>query len=227
MSSNDPDELLTGRPGLNADAGYTVMDPDPRVPKEPDDNTTYDDVDHAFDEVQKARGKVEREPLVEREYRNIADGSKTEPNKTLDIDRAASDLARQRAEEVAEIEAAENRQLADAVDSAHGRATETEAAEWVAQQQAQQQPQQPQTEPPPPGVDAELYELLRNNPKVSAALQAEVAQVTRAQQSFADASLQNAKLAAAALVADVPELQGVDLSQYGLRASAYRAIQPS
>ena len=106
-------------------------------------------------------------------------GEPVEPNRTLDIERAASDLAKQRALEVQAIELQENTQLRDAVDSAKGVATESEVADWVAQQQAQQQTQQhqAQAEPPPPGVDAELYELLRSNPKVSAALQAEVAQV--------------------------------------------------
>ena len=219
------DDALFGRPETERQQGFSPMPSS--TPKEPEDepeiySSDRDGLLDATEDLIKSRGGEKSQPdTIDRGYQYLRGenaGEPVEPNRTLDIERAASDLAKQRALEVQAIELQENTQLRDAVDSAKGVATESEVADWVAQQQAQQQTQQhqAQAEPPPPGVDAELYELLRSNPKVSAALQAEVAQVTRAQAQFAEASLQNAKMAAAALVADVPELQGLDSSQYGL-----------
>ena len=218
MSSDDDD--LYGRPGLNAEAGYEPMAADPRVPQEPDDNTTYDDVDHAFDEVQKLRGKVEREPLIERAYVSVGtddEGTPRPRTETVTAERAADDLARIRSEEVQAIEDSENASLRAAVDSAKGIATEAEIAAWQQSQQeqlaAQQQQQQEAQAQPPPGVDKELYQLLRDNPRISQALNAELSQVEAARKAYATSAHQAAQIACASLVASEPLLQGINPDQ--------------
>ena len=214
------DDDLYGRPGNEAAQGYSPMpEATPREPEEEPEiySSDRDGLLDATEDLIKSRGGERSEPdTVDRGYQYLRGehaGEPVEENRTLDIEKAASDLAKQRAGEVQAIELQENTQLRDAVDSAKGVATETEVADWVAQQQAQQL-QQAQAEPPPPGVDAELYALIRDNPKVSAALQAEVAQVTRAQQHFTQAASESTRLAFLSVVASVPELSGLHPSQY-------------
>jgi hypothetical protein len=80
------DELLTGRPGLNAEAGYEPMAPDPRMPQEDDDKETIyssdkDGIEEAARDLSKSRGQEHE--IIEREYRHLGGenhGEKVEPN---------------------------------------------------------------------------------------------------------------------------------------------------
>ena len=224
---NDDDDFLTGKESEQARAGFEPMAPDPRLPQdEPDDKPVHgsdrDSMIKAANELHASR-TPERD-IVDREYRIIGgehDGEKTPPNRTLDIDRAADDLRAARDAEVQAIENAENEHLTKVLDEVVGIATPSEIDSWIEQQKAQLHAQQQEAltqnpPPPPPGADPELYDLLMRHPVAAKALQNEVDGIARAQQAFANASEQNARVLAAALVNDVEELRGLDSSQYGL-----------
>ena len=219
------DEDLYGRPAKEYEAGYVEMSPDPRLPKEPDEEPEIYNSDRAglldaTEDLIKSRGVKNEPDVIDRGYVKVGGENAGEPvelNRTLDINRAADDLRAVRDAEVQAIENSENEHLAKVLDEVTGVATTAEVDAWIEQQKAaQQQTVTDNPPPPPPGVNEELYTLLMKNPVAAKALEAEVAQVTKAQKQFADAAEQNARFLAASLVADIPELQNLDLSQYGL-----------
>jgi hypothetical protein len=215
------DDFPTGRASNEAQAGFEPMAERAKEPEEQEwSQETYetDQLEDIAREVSERRGK-ERSPLIERNYVSVGGedhGSPRPAHETVSAARAADDLKAIRDAEVQFIEQQEDRAIADAIDEAHGRPTQTaqeEAlAEWRAQQQqAQQQAEQPA---PPDGIDPALYEAMKH-PEVQRAIQEKFDGAEKARQQYAQATFQSAQLAAASLIASVPELQGLDPSQYG------------
>ena len=200
------DDELYGRAGNEALQNYEPMAADPRLAPEPDDEPTHgsdrDSMIQAANELARSRG-AEREPLIERNYVTLGGedhGSPRPANETVTAERAADDLARQRASEVAGIEQQEDKLIADAVDSAKGVPTQAEQEEallkWHQEQLAAQQQQEAHQSQRPQGMDEDLYKAL-SNPKVQQALQAEISQTEQARKAYAEGAFRSAQIAAA------------------------------
>jgi hypothetical protein len=198
------------------------MAADPRRAKEPEEQEwsqeTFetDQLQDLAREVSERRAK-ERAPLVERAYVTVGTDEEGTPRpltETITKERFVDDLKAIRDAEVAGIEAQEDTVIRDAIDQVKGVATESEITAWQQQQElaAQQAQVQHQTEPLPEGVDREIFEALKN-PKVAAALSAELSKVEESRRAFATAAFQAAQLSAAAVVSST-ELSGLPPEQY-------------
>jgi hypothetical protein len=158
----------------------------------------------------------------------LINGEKIPENQTLEAEQAARDLNLVRNWEATAAQPDLDR-VQNAVDNMRQAFPQRElpadfipqleqAAEQAKQQQSQpqeQQPQvdaQPQQQQPTDGVDPEIAAALQN-PKIRAALEAEVQSAEAARVQYAQATAQAAQLAGASLLASFPELANVPTNQ--------------
>jgi hypothetical protein len=196
------------------------------------DANDSDSIRAAALEVDKLRGKAEAEPL-DRSYRwEAGTGDKVEPHYTLDAGKAAEDLTRLRNSEVAE-QGVTATEVASAIDSVRSNYWQPQQPEQAQLEQPNQPPTEPQPEPvaeqtqqPADGVDPEVRAALEN-PKVRAALEAEVSAVETARQQYAQATWQAAQVSAAAVLSQWPELNGLSREQLSGALQAISAADPA
>lgn len=152
----------------------------------------------------------------------IIDAQTGEPrpsNETLSAESAAKELARYRNANEDVREQRGDQAVRDIVDHIQTNAANPDLQPAAQQPQQQVQPEQQQQQPEqaaqqyPPGVDPDVARVLAENPKVRAALQAEVQQVHTAHQSLVDATRANANMAVASLMAAWPEMSGVQTAE--------------
>src|SRR5262245_18873938 len=167
----------------------------------------------------------EREPEpIERKYYDYTTGDHMPMNQTLDLDRAATDLTRQRGIEAAEqLPKADD--IANAIDGA--RQNYFQAVQGIDPQQQTQPTEQThhQQQQPVDGIDPELAAAI-NNPKVRAALEPEIQTVEAARRQYQAAALHAAQLAAAATFAFAPELQNVSAAEMPIALRLIAAKDP-
>ena len=223
------DDQLFGREATEAAQGYTPM-PEP-VADKPDP-----ELEHA-QAIERIIDRDPPSPIVERKYVRADDDSKPQPdNRTVELDRAAEDLAQNRIAEAAIAEIERDLQLANEIDAARGQA-QPEATE---PQQPVAQPEPLQQSAPADGVDPDVAAAFRN-PKVLAVLEqhhlentAKVESAVSAATAKADYAVNqatawaqnNAAVAVAAIIAR-PELQGVPPGQYAGALQALKVSNPA
>src|SRR4029077_13627251 len=118
----------------------------------------------------------EPDPII---VRDVQSGKPRPANETLSAEQAGRELARYRNANEDARETASEEATRNLIDSIQNNAANPDLQPQQQQQQVQpeqHQPQQP-TEPVPDGIDADVARVLSENPKVRAALQAEVQQV--------------------------------------------------
>jgi hypothetical protein len=203
-------EQLFGREATEQAQGFQPM-PEP-VADKPDPELERDEaiVKWIDDRAQEAR------PIVERQYVRADDESKSQPdNRTVELDRAAEDLAQNRMTEAAIAEVERDLQLANEIDAARGLQPQPEAQQPEAWQPEAQQQQTEQQQAGDNGLDPEVAAALRN-PKILSVLQQEhsagVAKVDTAINYAAQWAQTNAEVAAAAILSR-PELRGIPAGQ--------------
>jgi hypothetical protein len=217
--SESAEHLLNQGP-VNADQAPTepyveMPSAQPPEPKRKEYSGEAEGLQEAARDLDKARAaeipKAEAEP-IDRGYKWISGenaGEPVDPRYTLTPERASDELAAQRAYEQLQLQPDPN-QIASAVDQAR--------ADYYGQQQPapeQSQPEQTQqVEQPIDGVDPEIRAALEN-PKVRAALEAEINSVEQARQQYHNATLQAARVSAAAVLS-APELDGIPNDQIGV-----------
>jgi hypothetical protein len=235
-------------------AEYVPM-PDPIAP-EPEKRKEYDSdlegVQKAARDLTEARehGRVpQAEPEIDRGYQYLTGdkaGERVPENQTLEAQRAARDLKMMRDYEAAVANPTETDRLASAVDNIRQAFPNKElpanfvedmkqVAEHVQQQQSQiqtdQQPAQDVVnsshEQPalPDGVDPDIANAL-SNPKIRAALEAEVQAAEQARIQFAQGARQAAQLAAAAVLSNYPELANLNAQELPHAVNAIRQVNP-
>ena len=108
------DDQLFGREATEAAQGYTPMMPEPIADK-PDP-----ELEHA-QAIERIIDRDPPSPIVERKYVRADDDSKPQPdNRTVELDRAAEDLAQNRIAEAAIAGVERDLQLANEIDEARG-----------------------------------------------------------------------------------------------------------
>ena len=137
-----------------------------------------------------------------------------------------ADINRQREFERGAAEHEGTQALAESVDQY--RAEQQQPQVNAQQQQAQDVQPQPQISPEqvPPGVDVEVVQALQNNPKLRAAVEQEVIKADQARQAYALATQQAAQVAVASILADYPELAGLNASQIPTALQVMQAANP-
>ena len=137
-----------------------------------------------------------------------------------------ADINRQREFERGAAEHEGTQALAELVDQY--RAEQQQPQVNAQQQQAQDVQPQPQISPEqvPPGVDVEVVQALQNNPKLRAAVEQEVIKADQARQAYALATQQAAQVAVASILADYPELAGLNASQIPTALQVMQASNP-
>jgi hypothetical protein len=161
------------------------------------------------DERRKRRGDADGDP-VPRNYVQIGGDDHGQPaseNETISLERAATDLSRQRAIEAASQEPMQV-EVAAGIDQVRANYAQSQQPQ---PQQAEFNQTQAQTEQQP-DIDPEIQQAL-SNPKVRAALEAEVNSAESARVQYAQATAQAAQLAGASLLASFPELASVPANQ--------------
>jgi hypothetical protein len=173
-------------------------------------NSEIDGIQSAAAEVTRAREEArvphEAEPTL-REYRlENGLGAPVPANRTITAEKASDDLTRLRAEEAASQQPDRAAEAA-AIDAAR-------QAYFNPQEQQQPQPeaQQQQQQPVDDTIDPEIRQALEN-PKIRAALEAEVASVEQARQQYVSATRTAAQLSAAAMFSQWPELSSLTEAQ--------------
>jgi hypothetical protein len=212
---------------LPSETNYVPM-ADP-IATEPEKKREYssdiDGVEKAAKDLDKARaeGRVpqaESEP-VDRGYKYLTGdraGEPVEENQTLTAERAARDLQTVRNWEAAAEQPAPA-EAAAPVDALRAQATQ--------QPQTEPQPQpQPDQAQPVDGVDPEIAQALQN-PKIRAALEAEVNAAENARQQFAQQARAAAQLSAASLFSFAPELASLTTEQFPHAMAAIAKVNPA
>lgn len=200
----------------NSDRGIHLESVTPMAPSEPprDDEATFSSDDAGLRDAAAAREEAKQFEPVPIEYKKRGDDGRftNEPaplEESVSAERAARDLSDYRNQVADQKEQQVDQLTADAIDTVR-------AQRFGIQPQAQVEPQQPTPQPVEaqpaeqlaPGIDPTLARALTENPQLREALQAEVAQIQAAQQSYIDVTRANAQTAAAALFAAYPELSG-------------------
>jgi hypothetical protein len=218
------------------------------LPRDPDRRKKFtgdsDGLREAAKEVVKEREA--RQPQTEdvaRDYRwQNGHGDPVDPSVEVSADQAAKDLDRVRQTDFDATQNTDMDRLASAVDNIRaaypGRELPADfvpqvqqAAEAIQQQQSQPQPQteqsqiqsQPQQPALPDGVDPEIAAAL-SNPKIRAALEAEVNAAETARQQFSQAALHASKMAAAALLSQHPHLASLSAQELPHALSAIEKV---
>ena len=215
------DEQLFGREETEASQGYVPM-PEP----------VADKPDPELEQAQAIERIIDRDPpspIIERQYVRQDDDSKPQPdNRTVELDRAAEDLAQNRMAEAATAEIERDLELANQIDAARGLRPDLLAD---AQQPQDQQPvaQPEQQSAPADGIDPEVAAAFRN-PKILAVLeqhhQENTAKVKSAVNQAAAWAQENAAVAVAAIFAR-PELQGIPPNQLPGAMAALAKTNPA
>jgi hypothetical protein len=216
--SEDSEELLTGREGNEAAQGWTQMVPASPVDIPEPESMTQAELDHF-------RRPVEAdfpEPEV-RDYIDGATGEETPSNQSVTPEQAAHDLGNIRAQERAIREQQSNADLAEALDTLHGR-------EQPAQDQPPPESFEPQPELPPDTSaqdDAEIQRLLQN-PVLRERVQKEYAQMSTmaeyTRQHYTNAAAQLSQHVDSLLITSFPELQPF-LGNQAQMAGALKMLQ--
>ena len=175
-------------------------------------------------------------PIIDRRYINHATGEDIPQDKIITLKEAARDL-----DIVHKVEAAQHQQNADAdlaskVDDARTQwhyennpEFRAQADALIAQQQPEQpqhQPQQPEAQQPADPNDEFVKAWQSTDPRVKAALEAQLAQVTAAQQAYIDAAKQQAQFVARSVFHDFPELQNQSAEGMQAVVNAYSRTNP-
>jgi hypothetical protein len=234
-------------PSPHVPAGQEVEFP---LPRDPDRRKKFaadsDGLREAAKEVVKEREA--RQPSaedVERDYRwNAGHGDRVDPSITVSAERAASDLDRVRQKDHDETHpAADTDKLAAIVDGLRAAYPNRElpadfvpqlqqAAEQAKQQQSQPEPQpqvaEPQVEQQAPvdGIDPEIRAALEN-PKIRAALEAEVQAAENARHQYAQGARTAVQLSAAAMFSQWPELASLTTEQLPHALAAIQKVDPA
>jgi hypothetical protein len=204
----------------------------PEKPKLYEAASDADAVRQASEDLQKLRSENKvpaAEPEeIDRSYRYLQGdraGEKVEANLSLDPVRAANELTAVRQQEAASQQPDLTAKDVDAVREA-----------WIQQQAAEQQPpaaEQPQQQTTPeqpqtsdqPQIDPEIAQALAN-PKIRAALEAEVAQADAQRQAYMQATAQASALALQSLLSQYPELQQFNAQQLPVAIKTIAASDP-
>jgi hypothetical protein len=173
------------------------------------------------DERRKRRGDLNDDPIPRTyvQHGGPDHGEKVPPNETISVERASEDLTRQRAFEH-EAQQPPPEDVAAAIDNVRAQATQQPQPE--AQPDAQTHEQQAQ---PADGVDPEIAQALQN-PKIRAALEAEVAQAEQAAQ-YASLTRTAAQVSAASLFSFAPELASLPTEQLPHAMAAIAKVNPA
>jgi hypothetical protein len=224
-----------GEASVQADQGFTPM-ADAYAPPAPEPAKKYgQDADglraaaaDLDDERRRKRGDSDSEPTP-REYRQYGgshDGEKVAANETISVERAVTDIQRQRNFEIAAAEQEITNVVAAAADGLRGeQPTQPQAQPETHAQPEPQEQQQPPVDVPP-GVDRELYEELQRSPKLRAAIEQDVAKLAQAQQQYATAVQSAAEFAAAGVLSQFEELRGLRPDQIPTALSVLAKTQP-
>jgi hypothetical protein len=232
MSSTE-NEFTTGSEPL-------VFEPmaDAFAQPEPAQKEYTNDIDGLTEAAKDTTAKREQESPepIERKYIDYATGEAIPANQTVSLDRAATDLERQRGFEAQAAEQQSKDNLALQVDLDRAGVTQEhleQAREALQQQPTQAETIQPQPESEVPGVDAEIVEALNKSPKLRQALEKTAAEVQQMQQAlgegyqqYAQATQQTAELATHTMLASFPELQGLNLQQLPAALQVLKANNP-
>jgi len=210
---------------IAAESGYSPMPPSTEKPDDDEPkiySSEQSDLRKLAREVSESRGSPEPD-VIDRSYKYLGGdraGQAVESNLTLDLNRASDDLKNVREAELQSEMDAQAQQLADAIDAARN----PQPVDEIQRAREEfgpfdQQQQHPQTEQHP-GVDPVVAEAMKH-PAIAAALKAEVDQVHAAvdqvniaRDHYAKSTMAAAQMAAAALVASVPELQGISPDKF-------------
>jgi hypothetical protein len=227
MSNQDAEHaaLETGPTADNDGVDYTPMPVAESTERKKIYNAEIDGIQSAAAEVTRAReeARVPQEPEpTPREYRlQNGLGDKVPANQTITPEKAADDLTALREQEL-NAQTPDPAEVANAIDAARA-----EYLQQPAQPEAQQQPQeQPQQQPVDDGIDPEIRQALEN-PKVRAALEAEVASVEQARQQYVSATRTAAQLSAAALFSQFPELSSLTEAQLPIALQMIQRQDPA
>jgi hypothetical protein len=163
----------------------------------------------------------EPEPL-ERKYQWLSGEKAGEPipeNQTVSAERAARDVEMMRNYE-ASLQQTPQADVAAAIDTARAYAANPPQAQPDQDQAQAQQPTQPD------GIDAEIAQALQN-PKIRAALEAEVQAAEQARGQYAQAARAAAQITAASLLSNYPELASLTSEQIPHALAAISKVDPA
>jgi hypothetical protein len=219
-----------GEASVEAAQGYTSMS-DAYAPPE-EKRKTYNaeegGIREAAEDLNKARASTEAEPIPRTYVEHGGDhhGEAVPENQTLSLERASDDLTRQRAVEQA-AQQPDPVEVANAIDNARAQATQQQPQPQPEPQAQPQQTDQAQTtEQQHPDIDPEIAQAL-NNPKIRAALEAEVQAAEQARAQFAQQARAVAQLSAASLFSQWPALASLTTAELPHALSALAKTDPA
>jgi hypothetical protein len=217
---------------------YQEMPPSLLTGSEPDKKKIYNadetsSMREAAEEVTERRtAESSDDDPRRRAYMNLTSGEVLDPSLTVSPERAGDEIKIMRqAEHAAQVPWGD--EIAATIDKVR--------ADYAAATQPQPQVQQPPPEqvqpeqshyseqvqqPQQPDIDPEIRAALEN-PKVRAALEAEVSQVAQAANAYRTATWQAAQISAAALLSFAPELASVPTDQLPTAISAIAKTNPA
>jgi hypothetical protein len=197
--------------------GFSEMPTAPKEEPKESFDSSVDGLRHAAREVQEHRRAAQ--PPIDRGYRNVATGERTDPKLTLSAERAADELAAKRQEEAAQIEQQAVDALRDRVDEWR---SDQDRIDWAEAQPSQKpdaktvpEQAQPDLAPQVESVEAPADPLQRalQDPAVRQALEPMVQAAEQQRQQYVQATqaaLQNAaRVELAAALNVFPELQHI------------------
>lgn len=184
-----------GRDAVELKAGFVPMPDD----KKPEDNKSELTAQEAAEEVAEHR----KPATTFAEGTSLYSGKPL--NETVTPERAARDLADQRREKAAEIEAAEAQDVAAEVDKLRGESPEAKAEVPPANEAT---PAAPRDD----GLDHDVAEALQK-PQVRKAIEEEITRADAARTTYEQAATQTLEIARATLFAQFPEFKGLTAEQ--------------
>jgi hypothetical protein len=243
------DDQPYGESSVQAQQGYQEMSNAYAEPEQK--KKEYPAEEHglraAAEDLAATRAPSQEEPTPRNyvEYGGDRHGESVPANETISLERASDDLTRQRTAEQAAQQPHDPAQLATVVDNireafpnrelpptfvqdlqeAHAQAQQPEApSEFNDKARAHMAAEEPQ--PQQPGIDPEIQQALAN-PKVRAALEAEVQAAESARQQFAQQARAAAQISAAAMFSQWPELASLTTEQLPHALAAIQKVDPS
>jgi hypothetical protein len=226
--SDQQDEQKYGLEGIEQSQGYTPLVH--AVPDEPAEPAIDPDSTLA-----RHLQRPELPPPVHRDYFDVQTGEATPDNRTLKVERAASDIASAREQERLEVQRAANEALNRELDDATATLDAIKAAEApqpveqepppVDELQPEQQAFQPQPEAVTSGLDPEIAAAIQS-PKVRNLLEQASLQVEQAKVGYQQATEQLAIEAQGVMTALFPELVGLSGQQAQGALAAMQQREP-
>ena len=196
---------LYGQQALEAENGYTPMVVANPVKDASDDFSVGEK--EALDIYSGVIG--EEEPILEIEYKDVADGSKRDANEVVSLEQAAHDLAAWREAQEDSRAASISKEFADTVDAFRGENAAPEADKL-----ATDKPDAASTAAEPPakvdGLDDEVAAALQK-PQIRQAIEQEFSKATEVQKQFSDGLERANSFARAAFIENFPELAGLPI----------------